>query len=125
MHRSEPSQRLFFALWPSDPQRLMLLDALQAVLSQCGGLAVPAANLHVTLAFLGSVLERRIPELLHLGQLLARDSSPMQLELSRIAYWRESQILCGRATVSDDATQMVEHLQARLVANDFAPDRKP
>lgn len=125
MHRSDPTQRLFFAMWPSESQRLMLLHASQAVLSQCDGRVVPAANLHVTLAFLGSVLERRIPELLHLGQLVAERSPPLQLELSRIAYWRESQVLCVRGSVSHDAARMVEQLQERLVASDFAPDGKP
>ena len=51
---SEPRQRLFFALWPDDGVRSRLDDASEGLLGRRVK-RVPAANLHLTLAFAGSV----------------------------------------------------------------------
>jgi 2'-5' RNA ligase len=54
--------RLFFALWPDAPAR----DALEALARELGvlsgGKPVPAAKIHLTLAFLGEVGEARVEE---------------------------------------------------------------
>jgi len=52
---TEPAQRLFFALWPDDPVRLMLDQAGKELLGKRIK-RVPPANLHITLAFAGSVM---------------------------------------------------------------------
>jgi 2'-5' RNA ligase len=52
--------RLFYALWPDDATRSALL-ALQSQLS--GGRPTPAANLHLTLAFLGRQPSSALPAL--------------------------------------------------------------
>lgn len=58
----EPRQRLFFALWPDDALREELHTAAIPVTRSCGGRAVPAADYHLTLAFLGSVPASRVPD---------------------------------------------------------------
>jgi 2'-5' RNA ligase len=47
--------RVFFALWPDDPARARLAALGVRVAGEGGGRPVPAANLHLTLAFLGDV----------------------------------------------------------------------
>ena len=51
---TEPTQRLFFALWPDDPVRSMLDQAGKELLGKRIK-RVPSVNLHITLAFAGSV----------------------------------------------------------------------
>jgi RNA 2',3'-cyclic 3'-phosphodiesterase len=51
---SEPRRRLFFALWPDGVVRGALATVADALPNR-GGCAVPASNLHVTLAFAGAV----------------------------------------------------------------------
>ena len=55
----DSSQRLFFALLPDEVVREQL-RRLQKDLSQAGGRAVPAENLHLTLLFLGDVPTEKI-----------------------------------------------------------------
>jgi 2'-5' RNA ligase len=47
--------KLFFALWPSDDQRAALVALTGPAIAPIAGKPVQSANLHVTLAFLGSV----------------------------------------------------------------------
>ncbi|MDH5265059.1 MAG: RNA 2',3'-cyclic phosphodiesterase, partial [Betaproteobacteria bacterium] len=55
--------RLFFALWPDAAARAALADLARATANRYGGRAVPAANLHLTLVFLGEVDPARIAAL--------------------------------------------------------------
>ena len=53
-------RRLFFALWPDAPLRAALHRETRARVRHCGGKPVPAANLHLTLVFLGNVPDERL-----------------------------------------------------------------
>jgi len=53
------AQRLFFALWPSDALRRQLQRNCKSLLRHTGGRPVPAENLHITLAYLGSTSPRQ------------------------------------------------------------------
>lgn len=46
-------QRLFFALWPDEATRAALAAAAAAAVADAPGKRTPAANLHLTLLFLG------------------------------------------------------------------------
>jgi 2'-5' RNA ligase len=62
-----PQARLFFALPVDPPLREQLAARALQVAGEAVGRAVPAANLHATVAFLGSVARAAIASLLALG----------------------------------------------------------
>ena len=51
----EAQRRLYFALWPDAALRATIARVAAGPAAVAGGRAVPAADLHVTLAFLGGV----------------------------------------------------------------------
>jgi 2'-5' RNA ligase len=103
----------------------------------CDGRPVAARNLHVTLAFLGSVPERRLPELAGLARAAAEglgcepattDSSPFWLELvfDHLEHWRAAQVLCASpAEPPKSVIALARGLQDGLVRRGFVPDLKP
>jgi RNA 2',3'-cyclic 3'-phosphodiesterase len=89
--------RLFFALWPDAGQREALLAALRQLQLAPVGRSVPAGNLHVTLAFLGSVAPDRIPAL---REVAAARSWPTDLLMfDQLAWWPKARLLCLEARV--------------------------
>lgn len=125
----EPTQRLFFALWPEEGSRQALSRATAGAARSAGGRAVSAANLHVTLAFLGSVPRRRVPEVKRLAEHAAADclqEAPLSLRFETLAYWPRQQLLCALATEeAPTATALAEALKDAAAAAGFTPDLKP
>ena len=123
------TQRLFFALWPDEAARRALSAATAKAVRRCGGRPVPAANLHVTLVFLGSVAQRRIAELQDIARERAASfaqAEPLSLTFGRLTHWSRSQILCNRATEeSATARALAESLKDAVAAAGFTPDLKP
>lgn len=121
---SSSRPRLFFALWPSAVFQAALAAATRDVVLACGGRCVPAANFHVTLAFLGSMAEHRIRALLAVARSVAHDSGSehtgsdgalkseafglgqcgVTLEFDRIEYWRKPRLLCATAGDKGEST---------------------
>ncbi|MGH8319361.1 MAG: RNA 2',3'-cyclic phosphodiesterase [Steroidobacteraceae bacterium] len=133
----QPTRRLFFALWPDETMRQAMAHATRKAARASGGRPVPAQNLHVTLAFLGSVAERRRSELAAvarsaaetLGAAFAAADSPerrLELAFERLEHWRAAQLLCALpAEPSAPAAALARRLQALLAERGFAPDLKP
>jgi 2'-5' RNA ligase len=125
---------MFFALWPDAVLRAALARATHKAVSACGGRAVPGQSLHATLAFLGSVPERRLPELQVLAGRVAAaffagmdaNAAPPQLIFDRLEHWQKPQILC--ATVGAECGEAVavvgslaEALEREAMAAGFIP----
>ena len=131
----EPQRRLFFALWPDEGQRTALVQATGEALRAGGGRAVPAAGLHVTLSFLGTVPEGRMALLGTLARCIAAGfrhrQLPLAITFARLAYWAQPQVLVAleRAAAADAELSAVAALAGLLtresVAAGFAPDLKP
>jgi 2'-5' RNA ligase len=124
----EPGRRLFFALWPDEAMRQAMARATQGARRASGGQPVPPENLHVTLAFLGSVAERRMADLGGIALAAAREpaGAPLELAFDHLEYWRAAQLLCAApAGPSPPAAALAARLQARLAQSGFAPDLKP
>jgi RNA 2',3'-cyclic 3'-phosphodiesterase len=95
------SVRLFFALWP-DEQVRAALGALTARLARrCGGRATASANLHVTLAFLGNVPQRRRDDFIAIGD--GMRGAPFDLQLDTVGYWRHNRIVWAGARTAPGA----------------------
>jgi RNA 2',3'-cyclic 3'-phosphodiesterase len=125
----EPAQRLFFALWPDAEARSALAHASAKAVRHCGGRPVPAANLHATLAFLGSVPQGRIPDLERTASELAAGfapAEPLALTFDRLVHWPRPQILCALAGAGTPAVlALATALRQALLAAGFSPDLKP
>lgn len=107
--------------------RQAMAQAIRNGVRTSDGRPVPLANLHVTLAFLGSVAERRLPELAEsAGVALGCMRGPLELSFDHLEYWRAAQLLCALpAEASEPAAALAGRLQAQLTASGFAPDLKP
>jgi RNA 2',3'-cyclic 3'-phosphodiesterase len=125
----EPTRRLFFALWPQQAARNALCEAAQQAVSACAGRAVPATNLHATLAFLGSVPERRIAELEGIGRRVADTfaaESPVTVQFDELAHWPRPAILVALSAAEARAAHaLAQLLKSATLAAGFAPDLKP
>lgn len=56
-------RRLFFALWPDSEMQAALAEVTRRWVAGIGGKPIPPENFHFTLAFLGTMDDRRLPEL--------------------------------------------------------------
>ena len=95
---SPASRRLFFALWPSPEQQGAIADAARDFVHGSGARVVPDTNLHVTLAFLGSVPEAKVGELAAIAHRVAASGAarpPLRISFDRVEYWKKAQVLCA------------------------------
>jgi len=133
---SEPTRRLFFALWPDEPLRAALVHATRKAVRHSGGRPVAEHNLHTTLLFLGSVAESRVPEVVAIGAraavgtLVARDDSSPGIIFDRIGLFQKAHVLVATPGASSGsghlvANALVGSLQRETSDAGFAPDLKP
>jgi len=132
---SAPTRRLFFALWPDDAQRAGLTHAAAGIVRHCGGRPVPGENLHVTLAFLGSVPEQRLPELAAIARRAAatfpQDAAPILVSLETLEHWARPQVLTvlerreEAQAAASGAPALARILSTAAAAAGFSPDLKP
>jgi RNA 2',3'-cyclic 3'-phosphodiesterase len=121
------TRRLFFALWPRDADRAALARVTEAALAHLKGRIVPAANQHLTLAFLGSVPEERVEEVRAIGREVARRMPAdmrIDVDLERLEHWRKAEIVVAEADAPSSAVALARALKDALVAAEFAPDLK-
>ena len=126
MARTEraPTQRLFFALWPDDAVRAALAALVARLADECGGRAMAAANLHVTLAFLGNVPEARVPEFESLADALSGEA--FELTLDTLGYWRHNRIVWAGARAAPAVLQtLAGDMKRRLQTAGWPVDERP
>jgi 2'-5' RNA ligase len=124
----ERAQRLFFALWPDESARAALAAAVARTVRRSGGRPVPAGNLHVTLAFLGTVPQPRLSELHQLACAQAAAfarAQPIALCFERLVHWSRPQVLCALAGEEPSASALATALKDASAAAGFNPDLKP
>jgi RNA 2',3'-cyclic 3'-phosphodiesterase len=120
---SDRSRRLYFALWPDDALRAALSAATARAVRVAGGRAVPPENLHVTLAFLGSVPGHRVAAAQAAARLVT--VAPGVQAFDRVAQWGRSGPLVLAATRVEPALAgMQATLANALLAADFPLDRR-
>lgn len=121
MNEASPSgRRLFVALWP-DP---VVRAELARLARRLTALHVPAANLHLTLVFLGLTPPAR--EAGYRAVLDGLTIAPFTLELDCIGCFRGPRVLwLGPATIPPALTALVAELEHCLAACGHVPDPRP
>lgn len=117
----ETTQRLFFALWPTDAVCRSIRRLCRDAVRQAGGRPVPADNYHITLAFLGSVPDSALEAVREAARRIQPPA--LSLELNRIAHWPRSRIAwLGPEECPTELNRLVDELWAQLKSLGFEPD---
>ena len=116
-------RRLFFALWlEADPAR-QLLESAQA-LKQGQARSVPAADLHLTLCFLGQVDDSALSALCE--RVAALEPQGFELEFEALEYWPRAKIVAATAARTPAAASaLAESLCAAARAVGLGADDQP
>jgi 2'-5' RNA ligase len=96
----------------------------RTVAAQRGGRAPRDENLHVTVAFLGSVATGRVNEVASIGEASARSSSPFVLTLDRIGGTAHGIAWLAPADVPASLDRLQRTVSGHLDAAGFAIERR-
>lgn len=115
--------RLFFAAWPL-PATAGALHRWAAELGDTiGGRVTRTENLHVTLAFLGTVAADRLPQALEAARRVTGRAHRLPIDVAR--YRRRSRIVWAAPNETPpDLATLVETLGGSLTAAGFALERR-
>ena len=95
-----------------------MVESTRDVVARAGGRIIPADNLHVTLAFLGSVAAERIGNVLRAGDAIAAEAFTFTLD--QIECWRRSEVLALSSSVVPTSLQsLVDQLRISLLQQEF------
>ncbi len=120
---AEPTQRLFFALWPDAKVRDALAGFAHAHIRKQARRVIDA-NLHITLAFPGAV-STEVRECLEAAAADIR-AGPFELSIDRVGYWPRPRILWAGASHTPAAVwALVEGLRTALQACGLQPETRP
>lgn len=110
----QPAQRMFFALWPAPRLQRELAHIAQNMQVACGGRIVETRNIHLTLAFLGSVPVARIDQVLAVGASIR--GSRFALNLAETGCWKRSAVAwIAPDTVPQPLEELVQSLRQGLL----------
>jgi 2'-5' RNA ligase len=118
------TRRLFLALWPDEQVRARLAAARDTAAGLCRGKAVDARNLHITLAFLGTVDAAKQ----HCAAAAAARcaGAPFTLLLDRLGHWPRPQVAwVGGGSTPDALNHVVASLRRELEACGIDLDDRP
>ena len=118
-----PAKRLFFALWPDDALRQKLHALGEEILSNYRGRRIPPENLHLTLAFLGSVDAERQACLERMA--LAIRSPAFTLTLDQAGFWPRKGLLWAGGTSPAELLALVQEINQCLRTCGLVPETRP
>jgi 2'-5' RNA ligase len=114
----ENSARVFFALWPTEEERIALAAWQPSLHKICGGRVMRDYTLHATLVFLGEVGLHRLEVLQLAAQGVEWQSFELALNMAR--YWGHNHIVYSApSTVPPQLVQLVQALEQRLSKHHF------
>lgn len=124
MAEASDALRLFFALWPDDATRAELDRAGSWLHRHWGGRRMRADSLHLTLVFLGSVPQSKLPAILACAD--AVRAGGFELTLDRCGFWPRNRIgWLGMAQPCDRLDALAAELRQSLADAGTAFDARP
>ena len=117
-----PAKRLFFALWPDDALRRKIHALSGELLGDSHGRRIPPENLHLTLAFLGSVGAERQACLERMA--LAIQSPAFTLTLDQAGFWPRKGLLWAGGTSPAELLALVQEINQCLRTCGLAPETR-
>jgi len=122
---SEPTQRLFFALWPQPDQLEPLVECVSSLVPPSSGRPQRPDQLHVTVEFLGAIVESRMAAVRDAGAAAAADARPFEILFDRMDHWRRPRVLCLTASDPPPAlVQLSQSLRRELASRGFEVERR-
>ena len=116
--------RLFFAAWPAPEIQQALGELARELQPACGGRAIPARNIHLTLVFLGDIERAALPRYESLAQAIV--ASAFELAVDRVQYWRHNRIVwAGVAHCPPAALALVDRLAAAAAGEGIRAEQRP
>jgi 2'-5' RNA ligase len=117
------TKRIFFALWPDHRQRDRLRDFISPVAKLVEGRAVERSEWHVTLAYIGDLDVRFIPELMQSAKGI--EFEPFRLRLDRLEFWPRPKIAAVvPPRVPPDMEALVDRLNGLVLASGVEPAQR-
>ena len=116
--------RLFFALWPDDRLRASLERLGIDLAARAEGKAVPAAKVHMTLAFLGEVPADRFPAATDAASRVPGEA--FELMLDEVGAFRPARVAWAGSSAGHPAlTALQSRLAAELRTEGFELESRP
>jgi 2'-5' RNA ligase len=110
--------KVFFALWPTAPERDSLAAWQKPLQKLCGGRAMRAETLHVTLVFVGEIEQSRLEALRFSAQEISETCFELCFDEAR--YWAHNHVVYAAPTaVPQQLERLVGALQQRLALHRF------
>jgi RNA 2',3'-cyclic 3'-phosphodiesterase len=106
--------RLFFAALPDTATRDLIAAAAQALPLEADARRVPAANYHVTLAFVGEVPAAQVPLLLDIGRGLRQGNFTVRFDAYE--YWPKPEAVVAAARSAPAALERLWQALHRALA---------
>jgi len=116
--------RLFFALWPPPEIARALHAWALGVQRRSGGRVVPAAAIHLTLAFLGEVPAGRLALALEAAGAVRFAAHEIPIETA-CAWPHRAIVWAGPRETPQPTAALVEHLRLALAARGFEIEKRP
>ncbi|HEX2650663.1 MAG TPA: RNA 2',3'-cyclic phosphodiesterase [Burkholderiales bacterium] len=113
--------RLFFALWPPRDAAEALHAWASEVHRSSGGRVTRPETIHLTLAFLGEIEEKRLPLL----QQVTLSGKRHSLPVDAARYWKHNQIVwVGPREMPREMRRLVVSLSGFLEKNEFRQEKR-
>jgi 2'-5' RNA ligase len=117
--------RVFFAIWPDDSARERIAAIATNVARDCAGRAVPASNLHVTIAFIGSVVPDRLALLREAGSEATLGVDAFELAFERFGGAHKGELAWIAVRETPRPLRVLHaNLDAALSARGFAVEQR-
>ncbi len=117
--------RLFFALWPDDETRTLIVKTFkQAPQSRLKGRIINPANLHLTLHFIGNTTTEMLECLHQAAQTVT--GKPFQLNFDRYGHFYRARVFWMGCTHTPEAlTNLYQDLGTALSQCDYTAEPRP